>query len=176
MAAPIRRSMVRLLEFAVLLACSTGCTVVGYTVGRVADEGRRGTPVALEQATEIERGTPLRVDLFDGGNVRGFFLGMLTLDSTGVPGRRSALRLGVGNRELIDRMCAKGHVLEQATTADVPDTLVFPLNRVRGLSVYEPGRAAAGGAASGAAIDVTVVLVVLAIVGVGALALIGITR
>jgi hypothetical protein len=171
-AGPIARLTLALI----LLACLAGCTILGYSLGSEADERRTGTPVALEQAGEIERGTPLRVVLSDGGFVRGFFLGTVALDSAGAAGRRPALRLGVGNRELTERMFAAGHMLAEPTTADVPDTLVFPLDRVRGLSIPVPGHSARVGATAGAAADVTVVLVVLALIGGAALALIGISK
>ena len=65
-------------------------------------------------------------------------------------------------------MFAKGHRLVEPATADVPDTLVFPLDRVRGLFVPVPRHGATAGAAVGAATDVT-----LAILWIGSLGAIG---
>jgi hypothetical protein len=138
-----------------------GCSITGASLGADQAAARGGTPVAWEQAGEIEVGTPVQVGLPDGGHVRGIWLGMLPADSTSTPARAERCRLGVGNRMVIDRLFERSRTLTAPTTADVPDTLVFPRDRVRALSIPVSSHSTARGAAAGAALDVSVAAVLL---------------
>lgn len=172
-----RTSGLRRLTAPLALLCvltgASGCSLIGYSMGRDADLASAGTEVALGQAAEIEPGTPLAVGLADGGVVRGVDLGVVTLPVSANAPERRAIRLGVGNAALIERLFSRHTALASPTTADVPDTLVFPLDSVRSLHVPAAGHAAATGAAVGAGIDAATVVTVAALALVAALAMFG---
>ena len=155
-------SRVRRLLLPLALVGAGGCTALGMMAGTEKSDRDWGRPVFVDSAAAIAHGTPVQVQLRDGGYVRGIALGMTSADSADAPGPRPALKLGVGNRIQLDRLFETGATLAEPTREHVPDTLVFPLDRLAGLRA--PGGSGPGfgaPAAAGLAID-TVIIVVIA--------------
>lgn len=145
----------RLLLFASALAITcSNCTVIGYSMGFQKDNANLGTEVELGRAGEIEAGMPLRVELADS-TLRGVHLGLAELPTSG-----KALRLGRGNAAVLDRLFREHVGLTEPTTADVPDTLFVPLDRIRSLKVATGTRNGVKYAAAGAGVDLAVVVIV----------------
>lgn len=147
-----------------------GCAIVGLSAGSDLDDAARGEQVSLADASRIEPGMPLEVGLPDQGWVRGIHLGTRRLDASADPADTSlgaeAIVLGVGNRPLIDRLFSKRRALAVVTTADAPDTLVLPLDRVRSLTIPVTRHGAITGAAAGAVTDITLGTILIYTLGV----------
>ena len=127
--------IVRLAPCAALFLCIIGCAHVGQVPETYAGQP---APVELRHVAEIPPGTPIRVFLPDGDSTGGFFLGATELDASGISGRAPAIRLGVGDPGLTDRMFESGTVLSASTGVQLRDTVVFVMDRVK--RVLVPGR------------------------------------
>jgi len=119
----------RLAPFAALLPFVIGCAHAGHAPGSSVGEPRKPAPVELRHVAEIPPGTPIRVFLPDGDSTGG---------SSGISGRAPAIRLGVGDPGLTDRMFESGTVLSASTGVQLRDTVVFVMDRVK--RVLVPGR------------------------------------
>jgi len=137
-AATMTIPIARLAPFAALLPFVIGCAHAGHAPGSSVGEPRKPAPVELRHVAEIPPGTPIRVFLPDGDSTGGFFLGATELDASGISGRAPAIRLGVGDPGLTDRMFESGTVLSASTGVQLRDTVVFVMDRVK--RVLVPGR------------------------------------
>lgn len=115
-----------------------GCAHTGQAPDLRTSGPAEPTPVALRHVAEIRQGTPIRVLLPNGDSTAGFFLGMAELDASGIAGRRPALRLGTGSAELWDRTFQNRTPLLGSTTGQVPDTVLYAMDRVQGVLVPGP--------------------------------------
>ncbi len=140
----------------------SGCTAVGYMVGHDLGDPRWGRPIPVDEASSTTHGAPMQVELHDGGFVRGIYLGTTALDSSATAPARRALRLGVGDRLLLDRLFETGKPIQALKREQVPDTLVFAFEGIQGLRVHGTSHKAG---TAGAAVGLTVDLAILGAIG-----------
>ena len=158
-------SPAHVIAIALLAGFASGCTILGLSVGAdMSDRDPRGwgRSQPVDQATALARGTPVQVNLPDSGYVRGLWLGLVPPDGSAAKSREPSCLLGVGNRTAIDAQFASGKPVAELHAGHVPDTLTFALADIEDLRVPSGlSGAAKAGAATGLAIDTTVVVIVL---------------
>jgi hypothetical protein len=79
-----------LLSSAIGLAL-TGCTLIGFGIGAVADASKKPIVVSGEQVAAIENGASVRIELKDGRRIRGKYLGLVPAEGSGPEGPTAIL-------------------------------------------------------------------------------------
>jgi len=69
----------------------TGCTLLGFGIGAVADASKKPVVVPGELVAAIEKGASVRIELKDGRRIKGKYLGLVPAEGSGPEGPTAIL-------------------------------------------------------------------------------------
>jgi hypothetical protein len=69
----------------------TGCTLIGFGIGAVADASKKPVVVPGELVAAIEKGASVRIELKDGRRIKGKYLGLVPAEGSGPEGPTAIL-------------------------------------------------------------------------------------